>query len=115
MITTAMEHIVDKCTRLEVLKVGTAVQMEGTCFEKLALTNCGGTLRVLDFNNRNIPTAALYKIGEVCSNLITLGMANPPDPVGMWPSSISTRIPHINNYTLHTLRTYHIHTTHYTQ
>jgi len=66
---------------LQVLRLGIAVNLQGTCFDRLSATNCGATLRVLDFNNRSIPNQTMLHLADVCKGLQTLGLANSPQPM----------------------------------
>jgi hypothetical protein len=60
--------VVDRCTALEVLRIGLGMQIQGECFLHLTADNAGARLRRLDFNNCALPRATFMYIASVCTS-----------------------------------------------
>lgn len=77
----AIADVLDRCTALEVLRIGMGMQIQGECFLHLSPQNAGAKLRRLDFNNCPLPRPTFMYIASVCTNLQTLGLSNSPTPI----------------------------------
>lgn len=60
--------MLDRCTALEVLRIGMGMQIQGECFLHLSPQNAGAKLRRLDFNNCPLPRPTFMYIASVCTS-----------------------------------------------